>query len=232
MLQLEARPRHTRPFTISHPPAKQPALTGEVFGTLINLSGRRRFTSQRLVLYAVLASLGHEGALQIASEALRLFHEAHLVLVKVGGELPGVFCESLEAAYFGEAQGDRKIRDFVSLAQRTLQAIGADLRQAPALLDELAGTATPLLATLNQLTSIYEQESKHHALMLKKQRLNMMTEIERIARQARMVSFNAQIVAARAGTAGREFSVVAGELSSITGELDELVHAALDGDKN
>ena len=42
-----------------------------------------------------------------------------------------------------------------------------------------------------------------------------------------MDAFNARIVAARAGQAGKEFSVVAGVLSNITGEIDEMVNAAL-----
>ena len=42
---------------------------GELFGKSINLSGRRRFTSQRVVLYALLASQGREGALATASPA-------------------------------------------------------------------------------------------------------------------------------------------------------------------
>jgi methyl-accepting chemotaxis protein len=55
----------------------------------------------------------------------------------------------------------------------------------------------------------------------------VITEIETIAKQAKMVAFNARIVAARAGFAGREFAVVAGVLSNITGEIDDMVKTAL-----
>jgi len=41
------------------------------------------------------------------------------------------------------------------------------------------------------------------------------------------VSVNAQIVAARAGEVGREFAVVAGELTNITAKIDELVRVAV-----
>src|SRR6185503_14737727 len=47
-----------------------PQVSGEEFSTLINLSGRRRFTSQRVVLFAVLAAQGREGALAASEEAL------------------------------------------------------------------------------------------------------------------------------------------------------------------
>jgi methyl-accepting chemotaxis protein len=202
-------------------------LSGETFGVLINLSGRRRFTSQRLVLYAVLASLGHEAAVDTACEALRQFSDAHTALVEGSDELPGVFCEELEQAYFGTGQGERQIREFIALAERTLAALRAASSQAPVLLDQLVRSATPMLAVLNSVTQVYEELSKRHARQVKKQLHGIMTDIESIAKQARMVSFNAQIVAARAGMAGREFSVVAGELSNITGEIDVLVHQAL-----
>ncbi|MES2152144.1 MAG: methyl-accepting chemotaxis protein [Pseudomonadota bacterium] len=207
----------------------QVKLSGDVFGALINLSGRRRFTSQRVVLYAVLASLGHEDAITTARDTLALFRDAHLTLIEGKGGLPGVFCEPLRVAYFGTLQGDRIIREFIELAESTLDAIGADGRSAPALLDELVRSATPLLSVLNGLTLVYEEQSKRHAQTQRRQMQEMMGDIKTIAKQARMVAFNAQIVAARAGPVGKEFSVVAGVMTTITGQIDDLVHAALSG---
>ncbi len=204
--------------------AFQDKLSGDVFGALINLSGRRRFTSQRVVLYAVLASMGHDGAIQTARETLALFRDAHLTLVEGKGGLPGIFCGQLRDAYFGTLQGDRVIRDFIDLGEATLAAIVDDARGAPALLDELVRSATPLLSVLNGLTLVYEEQSKRHA-----QLHDMMGEIKTKTRQARKVAFNAQIVAARAGQEGKEFSVAAGAMTSITAEIDDLVHAALNG---
>jgi hypothetical protein len=204
-------------------------LSGDVFGALINLSGRRRFTSQRVVLYAVLASMGHEGAIATARDTLDLFRDAHLTLVEGKGGLPGIFCGQLRDAYFGTLQGDRVIRQFIELAEQTLAAIVADARGAPALLDELVRSATPLLSVLNGLTLVYEEQSRRHAQTQKRQLHAMMGDIKTIAKQARMVAFNAQIVAARAGMAGKEFAVVAGTMTSITAEIDDLVHEALNG---
>ncbi|MFB9241243.1 type IV pili methyl-accepting chemotaxis transducer N-terminal domain-containing protein [Massilia antarctica] len=204
-------------------------LSGDVFGALINLSGRRRFTSQRVVLYAVLASMGHAGAAATARETLALFRDAHVTLVEGKGGLPGVFCAQLRDAYFGVLQGDRVIRDFIALAESTLDAIVGEGRGAPALLDELVRSATALLSVLNGLTLVYEEQSKRHAQLQKRQLQVMMGEIKTIARQARMVAFNAQVVAARAGQAGKEFSVVASSMTMITGEIDDLVHQALNG---
>lgn len=203
---------------------QQPAkpLSGEVFGALINLSGRRRFTSQRLVLYAVLAAQGQAGAAETARDALALFRDAHHTLLNGSDTLPGIFCPELQEAYHGRADGARQIAAFIDLAQRALESGVA----GPAL-EQLVASATPVLAVLNQLTAIYEEQSKKHAVLMKKQLRGVITEIETIARQAKMVTFNARVVAARAGHAGREFAVVAGVLSNITTEIDDMVKAAL-----
>ncbi|HAT30746.1 MAG TPA: chemotaxis protein [Janthinobacterium sp.] len=202
-------------------------LSGEVFGALINLSGRRRFTSQRLVLYALLAAQGEAQAAAVAHEALGLFRGAHIALVNGDAKLPGIFCPELQDAYFGSMEGDRKILAFIALAERTLHAIEGGSSDAATHLAQLVRLTTPILDVLNRITTIYEEQSKRHALLMKKQLRGVISDIETIAKQAKMVAFNARIVAARAGHAGREFAVVAGVLSTITGEIDAMVSAAL-----
>jgi hypothetical protein len=204
-------------------------LSGDVFGVLINLSGRRRFTSQRVVLYSVLASLGRDGADQTARDTLAAFRDAHVTLVEGKQGLPGVFCPQLHDAYFGTLRGDQVVRDFIALAGNTLDAIAAASPRAPALLDQLVRDATPLLSVLNALTLVYEEQSKRHAQIQRRQMQELMGDIKTIARQARMVAFNAQVVAARAGPVGKEFAVVAGTMTNITTEIDELVQTALTG---
>jgi len=214
------------PNAVSNAAAAKP-LPGEVFGALINLSGRRRFTSQRLVLYALLASQGQEGAAAIAQEALGLFRGAHKALMEGGDGLPGIFCDELHQAYYGKGQGNEQIVRFIAQAERTLEVIANDAKRAAAPLAELVALTTPTLAVLNQITAIYENQSKLHARLMKKQLVGVITDIETIARQAKMVAFNARVVAARAGHAGREFAVVAGVLSTITTEIDDMVSTAL-----
>jgi len=202
-------------------------LSGEVFGALINLSGRRRFTSQRLVLYAVLAAQGQPDAVATAREALALFRNAHTTLLNGSDTLPGIFCPELEQAYYGKLDGAAQIARFMDLAELTLDAAERRAKDAPALLAELVEITTPVLAVLNQITAIYEEQSKKQAVQMKKQLRSVITDIETIARQAKMVSFNARVIAARAGHAGREFAVVAGVLSNITTEIDDMIKTAL-----
>lgn len=205
-------------------------VSADVFSKLINLAGRQRMLSQRIVLHAVLAAGGRADSEQTAQAALKLFRETHLNLVQGKEGLPGVFFADLQSAYFGHEQCDRKIRDFIELAERALRAIGQ--RQANAtggLVGTLVVGATPMLEMLNGITLVYEREAQARAQALKRELQDMMQDVKNIAKQARMVSFNAQIVAARAGQAGREFSVVAGELTNITSKMDDLIHAALAG---
>lgn len=201
--------------------------SGEVYSSLINLSGRRRFTSQRVVLYATLALQGRSDAQRLAGEALDTFCAAHTALIEGDDQVPGVFCDALEQLYYGAGGADAVIREFIALAQRSLEMIAAGGQGAAALVDQLVDKATPLLTVLNRATQVYEDLGKRQVAAAKKQMGSVMQDIEAIAKQARIVSFNAQVIAARAGPVGREFAVVSGELTQITGRLDELVREAL-----
>lgn len=208
--------------------SKAPVLSGEVFATYINLSGRRRFTSQRVVLYALLAAGRDPLAGGIAHEALNLFRDAHTSLVKGGKNLPLFLSPALQEAYFGADAGHAKIVEFIDLAERVLNAIESGWRhQTPVLMDELIQSTTPLLVTLNSITAIYEAEARAHAKAVELQLLEAMNEIKTISKQAQIVALNARIVAARAGTAGREFSVVATELISITSDMETVLQSAM-----
>jgi hypothetical protein len=202
------------------------AVTGEVYSRLINLSGRRRFTSQRVVLFAVLCLQEREGALEASQEALAVFCAAHRALTRGGDGLPGLFCAALRTAHEGPGA---TIDAFVALAERAHDALARRARSAPDLVGQLVDCATPLLAALNAITQVYEDLGREHARQERQRMASVMGEIQQIARQARIVSFNAQVIAARAAGGGREFSVVAGELLRITSRIDELVHEAVRG---
>ncbi len=209
-------------------PTGAPVLSGETFATLINLSGRRRFTSQRVVLYAVLAAGGHPQAAAIAAEALRLFTDAHATLIKGGKGVPGVFGVPLQEAYFGPAKGNEKILAFIALADRVLFAIASGWqRQVPVLLEELVESSSSLLTVLNSLTAIYETEARQHAKQVEQQLHGAMEEIKTVSKQAQVVAMNARIVAARAGSAGNEFAVVATELIAITNDIETILQTAM-----
>lgn len=209
-------------------PTSAPELSGEVFATLINLSGRRRFTSQRVVLYAVLAAGQTPSAADVARDALKLFTDAHTSLMKGANGLPGLFSPALQNAYFGPPQGNEKIMNFIALAERVLHAIASGWRyQIPVMLDELIESTTPLLAALNSITAIYEQEARAHAKQMEQHLHAAMDEIKSISKQAQVVAMNARIVAARAGDSGREFAVVATELIAITGDIDTILQTAM-----
>jgi Type IV pili methyl-accepting chemotaxis transducer N-term len=201
--------------------------SGEVFSTAINRAGHRRFLSQRVVLYLVLASNGDTAALAAAGEALKGFTEAHTQLMNGGSVLRNVASPAIEEAYFGPQQGDARIRAFIKLAEQTIAAIRKQEACAGQLLNELVSQNTALLDIVNNLTGLYEVEAKRHATTMRTQLHGLVEDIKSIARHARVVSMNAQVIAGRAGDAGREFTVVARELSTVIGEMDKLVEMAM-----
>lgn len=109
----------------------------------------------------------------------------------------------------------------------TTKSCESGFRLAPELLNELGQQVTPIVALLNRITIVYEDESKKHAKARHKQHHELIRSIQSIAKQARIVSVNAQVIAARAGEVGREYAVVASELTNITAKIDEFVRVAV-----
>jgi methyl-accepting chemotaxis protein len=89
-------------------------------------------------------------------------------------------------------------------------------------LGKLVETTDAVLDALNTATTAFDQVSKAQSERLMKELASIVASIQTVAREAKVVSFNAQVMAARAGQHGREFAVVANVLSGITHEIDGL----------
>ncbi len=197
---------------------------------LINISGRQRMLSQRIILHTLLARLGKPEALAIAKTALTLFKETHAILVHGNQEFPGIFFDELEQLFFGAEHADRKIQAFIELSERLIEVQERNLSEVEELSLTLGGMATSIVDLQNAITQAFENKSKSFDEIRKKRQADLLDDIRKIAKEAQIVSFNAQIIASRAGDSGKEFAVVANVLVNITNKIDKLVMAAVDSD--
>jgi len=204
------------------------AVSGPVIGELINLSGRQRMLSQRIVLHALLAALGDAAALAVLKSCLASFAQAHAELVHGNERLPGVFSEALREVYFGKGRADERIRQFVAQAERAALSIaaGGDDRQPQ--VNALVAQATPLLELLQEITLAYQHEMRGVEAAATKRQVDIAERLGNISMQANIVALNARISAARAGKFGREFAVITTVLADIIKEMDELIQSVVD----
>ncbi|RKE35969.1 methyl-accepting chemotaxis sensory transducer [Paraburkholderia sp. BL23I1N1] len=206
-------------------PPSEADVPSEVLSSLINMAGRQRMLSQRIVLQAMLAFQQFDGAIAIARETLRTFSDSHTALVQGRYGLPGLFSPALREAFRGSENVAQKITGFIALVSVALEAIECASPRANAALNALIGAVDPLLTHLHAVTAVYEQESRRIAHVQKKGQQELIERIKAIAKEAHIVSFNGQIVASRSNVTGREFAVIAGVMTSITKELEAVVSA-------
>ncbi|PVX82775.1 PilJ/NarX-like methyl-accepting chemotaxis transducer [Paraburkholderia unamae] len=209
------------------------SVSGEIVGELINLAGRQRMLSQRIVLHALLGSRGDPAAvaaIAIARECLATFAASHARIVEGDDHFPGVFSPALRELYFGARKADERIRAFMKLAAHALDGLERsrhDDAAREAALARLTAEATPLLELLQVLTQAYQDEMRGVEAAAAKRQAGIVDELATISLRANIVALNARVAAARAGQFGREFAVITAELADVIGEMDRLVQGVV-----
>ena len=194
--------------------------------SLVNMAARQRMLSQRMILQTVLAAAGSASHLEAARKSLQLFGDSQLRLVATAKEVDEVSSRSIKDTYTGPRGVGPLIENFMQHMRTTLQCIaqGEDHTQA---LGTLVASTDSVLEALNTATTTFDVLSKRKGEQMMKELSGIVSSIHTIAREAKIVSFNAQVMAARAGEHGREFAVVANVLSRITNEIDGLSREAI-----
>jgi uncharacterized protein YoxC len=186
-----------------------------------------------MILQTLLAARGDAQKLEAAQRSLQIFTESQQHLLATPRQLEPASAQKIQATYEGVRGVGPVIDTFMQLMRRTLEQIE---RKAPGVAEsliELVGHTDRILEALNTATTAFDDITRAKSDAMMKELAGIVGDIQSVAKEAKVVSFNAQIMAARAGQHGREFAVVANVLSDITGEIDGLTRkAAVLADRN
>lgn len=195
--------------------------------SLVNLAARQRMLSQRMILQTVLAAAGDPARLQAAQRSLTMFTESHAHLIDtIGDAETAEVRQKLHDTYLGPQGVGPQVQAFMQLMRHALEQIGQASPRAEATVAELVALTDRILEALNTATTAFDDVTKARTGAMSKELSGIVADIQSVAKEAKVVSFNAQVMAARAGQHGREFAVVANVLSDITGEIDQLTRKA------
>jgi len=207
-------------------PSTAPATAGTISD--INLSARQRMLSQRMVMQTLLAAGGDTRQLEAARTSFQLFRDSHTRLLNTIAHYDAPSAQHLRAAYEGSQGVNATIQVFIDHMQSALEHIERKSARTHTVLEVIVNSTDAVLEALNTATSAFDVVTKAKADLLFKELATIVSDIHTIAREAKVVSFNAQVMAARAGQHGREFAVVANVLSGISTEIDGLTRKAID----
>lgn len=188
----------------------------------VNLAARQRMLSQRLLLQTVLAAQGSAPQLAAARASLKLFADSQTRLEDTYRQLDPTSAAAVRALYTSTDGVGPVVAAFVQQAGEALDAVAAGSPRMGGAVAALAARGDETLDALNRATSAFDHVASAQAEATTRELGDIVGSIQRVAREAKVVAFNAQVMAARAGQHGREFAVVAQVLSGITQQVDGL----------
>lgn len=214
-------------LTAPHPAPPSRTVPAHIQGlSLVNLAARQRMLSQRMILQTVLAAQGDGARLAAAQRSLQMFSESQQHLQHTGDHLDPEGARRIHNTYEGPQGVGPAVQAFIGLMHNALRQIETNGARKADTLAELVAQTDRILEALNTATTAFDAVARARSDAMMKELTGIVGDIQNVAKEAKVVSFNAQVVAARAGTHGREFAVVANVLSDITGEIDALTRKA------
>lgn len=194
--------------------------------SVVNMAARQRMLSQRMILQTMLAASGSDTHLQAAQKSFQQFCDSHATLKSKASDFDATSAQKVRDIYDGSRGVGSRIEQFMQQMRTTLQCIsnkGAHTEP----LNTLISSTDSVLEALNAVTTTFDNITKGKAEQIMKELTDIVSGIQTVAREAKVVSFNAQVIAARAGQHGREFAVVANVLSNISAEIDGMSRTAV-----
>jgi methyl-accepting chemotaxis protein len=195
--------------------------------SIVNMAARQRMLSQRMILQTVLAAAGDNAQWAAAHKSLALFSDSQTRLRATVNDFDEVSARHLKETYGGVKGVGAIVDEFMQNMRMTLDCIESG-RPHTLALARLVACTDNVLEALDTVTTVFDDINKGKTSLLMKDLTGIVSDIQTVAREAKIVSFNAQVIAARAGHHGREFTVVAQVLSGITTEIDSLSRKAID----
>lgn len=194
--------------------------------SIVNLAARQRMLSQRLILQILLAARGDTACLDEARRTVQLFSESDQRLRGAATGLAAAEARRIHDTYQGPTGVGPIIDGFMRLVREAIECIAQHSVAAPEAIAQLVNQTDRILGALDTATTAFDDITRSRSGAMLKELVSIVGDIQGVAKEAKIVSFNAQVMAARAGQHGREFAVVANVLSSITDVIDGLTRKA------
>ncbi|HEX5736950.1 MAG TPA: methyl-accepting chemotaxis protein, partial [Hydrogenophaga sp.] len=167
--------------------------------SLVNLAARQRMLSQRMILQTVMATDGDAEWLRAAQGSLRMFTESQQHLQATIEQLEPASARKITETYQGPNGVGPVVNAFMQLMRNVLDQIEAGSPRAAATSAELVGHTDRILTALNTATTAFDEIGQARSDAMMKELAGIVDDIQGVAKEAKVVSFNAQVMAARAG---------------------------------